>query len=75
MQGGIIPPCMPDSHSYTMTKTRCRIGTVISPDDRHIFARKMYRRAINILVLRKNCALVWFYLQEKVLKETDALGK
>jgi len=28
---------------------KCRIDTVISPDDRHIVARNMYRKEINIL--------------------------
>ena len=42
-------PCIPDSHLYRVTNTRCRIGTVFSPDDGHIVARNMYRKAINIL--------------------------
>jgi hypothetical protein len=29
------------SHLYRMTNTRCRIGTVFSPDDGHIVARNM----------------------------------
>ena len=44
-----IPPCIPDSHLYIVTNTRRRIGTVFSPDDGHIVARNMYRKAINIL--------------------------
>jgi len=40
MQGG-KPPCIPDSHLYTVTNTRCRIGTVFSPDDVHIVTRNM----------------------------------
>jgi len=28
-----IPPCILDSHLYRVTNIRCRIGTVISPDD------------------------------------------
>ena len=36
-----IPPCIPDSHLYRVTNTRCRIGTVFSPDDGHIVARNM----------------------------------
>jgi hypothetical protein len=56
-----IPPCVPDSHPYRVTNTRCRIGTVISPDDGHTVAQNMYRKAINIL--RRNCAPSWFYLQ------------
>jgi len=37
MQGFRIP----DSHLYTVTNTRHRIGTVFSPDDGHIVARNM----------------------------------
>jgi len=33
----------------TVTNTRCRIGTVFSPDDGHIVALNMYRKATNIL--------------------------
>ena len=33
--------CIPDSHLYRVTNTRCRIGTVFSPDDGHIVARNM----------------------------------
>jgi len=32
-----------------MTNTKCRIDTVISPDDGHIVARNMLRKEINIL--------------------------
>ena len=42
-------PCIPDSHLYRVINTRCRIGTVFSPDDGHIVARNMYRKAIDIL--------------------------
>jgi hypothetical protein len=28
-----IPPCIPDSHPHRVTNIRCRIDTVISPDD------------------------------------------
>ena len=34
---------------YRVTNTRCRIGTVFSPDDGHIAARNLYRKAINLL--------------------------
>ena len=47
MQGG-FSHCIPDSHLYRMTNTRCRIGTVFSPDDGHIVARNMSRKVINI---------------------------
>jgi hypothetical protein len=39
---------IPDSHPHRMTNTKCRIDTVISPDDGHIVARNMYRKDINI---------------------------
>jgi len=38
MQGG---PCILDSHPHTVTSTKCRINTVVSPDDGTITARKM----------------------------------
>jgi len=56
-----IPPCIPDSHPYRVTSAKCRIDTVISPDDGHTVARNMYRKEINIL---KNCAPSWLYLQD-----------
>jgi len=46
MQGA---PCLPDSHPYRVTGTKCHIDTVISPDDGHIIARNIYRKEINIL--------------------------
>jgi hypothetical protein len=36
-----IPPCISDSHPHRITSTKCRINTVISPDDGHIVARNM----------------------------------
>ena len=33
--------CIPDSHLYRVTNTRCRVGTLFSPDDGHIVARNM----------------------------------
>jgi hypothetical protein len=44
-----VPPCIPDSHPYRITSTKCCINTVISPDDGHIVARNMYRKEIYIL--------------------------
>ena len=35
-----IPPCIPDSHPHRITSTKCRINTVVSPDDGHIVAPK-----------------------------------
>ena len=48
-----LTPCIPDSHLYRVTNTRCRIGTVISPDDGHIVARNMQIKTIHILTLRR----------------------
>jgi len=55
------PPCIPDSHPYRITSTKCRINTVVSPDDGHIVARNMYRK---INILRKNYAPSRLYLQD-----------
>ena len=41
--------CIPDSHPYRIASTKCRIKTVVSPDDGHIVARNMYRKETNIL--------------------------
>jgi len=38
MQGA---PCLPDSHPYSVTSTKRRIQTAISPDNGHIVARNM----------------------------------
>jgi hypothetical protein len=38
-----------DSHPHRVTNTKCRIDTVISPDDGLIIARNMQRKEINIL--------------------------
>jgi len=40
---------MPDNHPHRVTNTKCRIDTIISPDDGHIAARNMYRKEINVL--------------------------
>jgi len=56
-----ICSCIPDSHPHRITSTKCRINTVVSPDDGRIVARNMWR-LINIL--RINCAPSWLYLQE-----------
>jgi hypothetical protein len=34
---------------HTVTNTKCRTDTVVSPDDGHIVARNMYRKEINII--------------------------
>jgi hypothetical protein len=33
--------CIPDSHPYRITSTKCHTNTVVSPDDGHIVARNM----------------------------------
>jgi len=40
--------CTPNGHLYRVTYTRCRIGTINSPDDGHVAARNMYKIEINI---------------------------
>jgi len=57
-----IPPCTPDSHPYRITSTKCRINTIVSPDDGDMVARNMQRKERNIL--RRNCAPSWLYLQD-----------
>jgi len=32
---------IPDSHTHRITSTKCRINTVVSPDDGHVVARNM----------------------------------
>jgi hypothetical protein len=44
-----IPPFITDSHANTVTNTKCRINTVISPDGGQVGARNMYKKEINIL--------------------------
>jgi len=39
----------PDSHPYRITSTKCRINTVVSPDNGQMVTRNMYRKEINIL--------------------------
>jgi len=40
---------IPDSHPHRVTNTKCRIDTVVSPDDGHMVARNMLKEEINIL--------------------------
>jgi hypothetical protein len=61
MQGG-IPPCIPHSYPHRVTNIKCRIDTVISPDDaehsrpKHVAKRNKHTK--------KNCAPSWPYLQD-----------
>jgi len=41
MQGA---PCIPDSHPYRVTNTKCHIDTVISPDDGHSRPKHVAKR-------------------------------
>ena len=59
---------MDDSHPRRITSTKCRIYTVVSPDDGPIVARNMQRL---ISTLRINCPPSWFYLQDY----TDVQGQ
>jgi len=44
-----ICSCIPESHLYRITGTKCRLDTVVSPDDGNMIARNMQRKEINIL--------------------------
>jgi len=37
----LIQTCTPNGHLYRVTYTRCRIDTIVSPDDGHMAARNM----------------------------------
>jgi hypothetical protein len=58
LSGMQVASCIPDSHPYRIASTKCRIKTVVSPDDGHIVARNINRREINIP--RKIAHLVGF---------------
>ena len=45
----VLVTCIPDSHPNRITSNKCRINTVVSPDDGHIVVRNMYRKEINVL--------------------------
>ena len=38
LSGMQVPTCIPDSHPHRITSTKCRISTVVSPDDGYIVA-------------------------------------
>jgi len=58
-----ICSCIPDSLPHRMTSTKCRIDTVVSPDDGHIVARNKQRKEIN--ALRKTVHQVGFIYKMK----------
>ena len=51
-----------DSHPHRVANTKCRIGTVVSPDDGHIVARNNVEERNKHT--KKNCAPSWLYLQD-----------
>jgi hypothetical protein len=54
--------CIPDSHLYRVTCTKCRVGTVFSPDDGHVFDGKNVEKSNKCI--KKNCEQSWFCLQD-----------
>jgi hypothetical protein len=66
MQNGTKRSTLHTSHPYRITSTKCRINTVVSPDDGNIVARNMLR-LINIIINKYNTnkfAPSWLYLQD-----------
>jgi hypothetical protein len=61
-----IPPCIPDSHPYRVTSTKCRINTVVfswrwvCSRPKHVEKRNKHTK--------KNCAPSWLYLQDHTRK-------
>jgi len=53
--------CIPDSHPYRVTSTKCHIDTVTSPDDGHSHLKHVEKRNKHT---NKNCAPSWLYLQD-----------
>ena len=53
------------SNPYRIPSTKCRINTVVSPDDGHIVTRNMKRKEINIL--RKIVHQVGFIYKIRVI--------
>jgi len=54
-------PCTPNSHPHRVTNTKCRVDTVISPDDGHSRPKHVEKRNKHT---KKNCAPSWLYLQD-----------
>ena len=53
MQGGFIPPCIPDSHPYRVINTKCRIGSYFSWWWAHSRPKHLQKRNKHT---KKNCA-------------------
>jgi len=51
-----------DSHPHTVTNTKCRINTVVSPDDEHSPLKHVEKRNKHT---KKNWAPSCLYLQKK----------
>jgi len=50
---------------HTRQSSKCRIDTVISPEDGRTVLRNMYIKEINVRKQRKkNCAPIWLHLQD-----------
>jgi len=43
----VVCTCIPHGHLHTVTHTKCRIDSIDSPDDEHLFARNMWIIGIN----------------------------
>jgi len=54
--------CILDAHLHRVTYTRCRIDSIVSPDDEHMSARNVGRFGINIH--KKRIVREVGYLQE-----------
>jgi hypothetical protein len=52
---------MDNSHPYRITSTKCRINTVVSPDDGHSRPKHVEKKNKHT---KKNYAPSWLYLQD-----------
>ena len=62
MDDCLVCRVIPDSHPHRVANTKCRIDTVVSPDDGHIVARNNVEERNKHI--KKNCAPIWLYLQD-----------
>jgi hypothetical protein len=65
---GRIPPCIPDSHLYRVTNTRCHIGTVFSPDDEHSCPKHVEKSHKHI---KKIYASIYIYIYIYTYTQTN----
>ena len=61
--------CIPDGHPYGITSTKCRINTVVSPDDGHSHPKHVEKK---INILRKLVHQVGFIYNICVVFSADA---